>query len=116
MWTRQAYFDAGSADAEGITFLNHFGGMDGIPGTAAGGPASVNSILYQKYIWNAEFEYSFGASLSYATTDGKSGSKSPETLHDAMIDDDVEVILMSNRSCQDGGCGFARPGGVNFRK
>ena len=39
-WTRQAYFNAASGAAEGLTFLNHFGGTDGIPGTSAGGPAS----------------------------------------------------------------------------
>ena len=33
-----------------------------------------------------------------------------------MIDDDVEVAVMSNRSCDDGTCGFARPGGVNYRR
>ena len=38
-WTRQAYYDAASGTAEGITFLNHYGGTDGIPGTAAGGSA-----------------------------------------------------------------------------
>ena len=41
-WARQAYFNAASGTAEGLTFLNHFGGMDGIPGTSAGGPASGN--------------------------------------------------------------------------
>lgn len=44
-WIRQAYYDAASGTAEGLVFLNHFGGMDGIPGTAAGGPASVQSSL-----------------------------------------------------------------------
>lgn len=40
-WTRQAYFNAASGTAEGLTFLNHFGGTDGIPGTSAGGSASA---------------------------------------------------------------------------
>lgn len=40
-WVRQAYYNAESGTAEGITFLNHFGGADGIPGTAAGGSAFV---------------------------------------------------------------------------
>ena len=43
-WARQAYFNADAATVEGITFLNHFGGMDGIPGTAAGGPAFVKQV------------------------------------------------------------------------
>ena len=38
-WTRQAYYDAASGTAQGLTFLNHYGGTDGIPGTASGGPA-----------------------------------------------------------------------------
>ena len=38
-WTRQAYYNADASIAEGLTFLNHFGGITGIPGTAAGGPA-----------------------------------------------------------------------------
>lgn len=33
-----------------------------------------------------------------------------------MIEDDVEVILMSDKSCSDGGCGYTRPGGVAYRK
>ena len=38
-WTRQAYYDATEGTSDGLTFLNHFGGTKGIPGTAAGGPA-----------------------------------------------------------------------------
>ena len=41
-WARQAYFNAASGTTEGLTFLNHFGGTDGIPGTSAGGSASGN--------------------------------------------------------------------------
>lgn len=41
-WVRQAYFNAASGTAEGLTFLNHFGDTDGIPGTTAGGPALEN--------------------------------------------------------------------------
>lgn len=41
-WARQAYFNAASGTAEGLTFLNHFGGTEGIPGTSAGGAASGN--------------------------------------------------------------------------
>ena len=33
-----------------------------------------------------------------------------------MIEDDVEVILLSDKSCDDGGCGYMRPGGVAYRK
>ena len=33
-----------------------------------------------------------------------------------MIEDDTEVIIMTDQSCNDGGCGFTRPGGVAYRK
>ena len=36
-WTRQAYYSAADGISDGFTFLNHFGGMTGIPGTANGG-------------------------------------------------------------------------------
>lgn len=40
-WTRQAYYNAADGTAEGVMFLNHFGGVQGIPGTQDGGPACV---------------------------------------------------------------------------
>ncbi|KAF6240147.1 hypothetical protein HO173_001757 [Letharia columbiana] len=94
-WTRQAYLNAASGAVEGLMFLNHFGGTDGVSGTSAGGPA-------------------FGASLSYASSDGQSGAASPQVLSNAMIEDDTEVIIMTDQSCDDGGCGFTRPGGVAY--
>ncbi len=33
-----------------------------------------------------------------------------------MIGDDTEVIVLSDKSCDDGGCGYTRPGGVSYRK
>lgn len=95
-WSRQAYYNANAGTVEGITFLNHFGGTDGIPGTVDGGPA-------------------FGDSLSYAANDGKSGAGRPQILSNAMVEDNVEIVIMSNKSCSDGGCGYTRPGGVNYR-
>ncbi|KAL9103223.1 MAG: hypothetical protein Q9163_001710 [Psora crenata] len=94
-WNRQAYYNADEGTSEGLMFLNHFGGTNGIPGTAAGGPA-------------------FGASLSYASPDGKYGVPSSRILKNAMIDDDVEIIILSNENCEDGGCGYTRPGGVAY--
>ena len=38
-WTRQAYYNAAGGVSHGFTFLNHFGGSSGIPGTADGGDA-----------------------------------------------------------------------------
>ncbi|KAL9020558.1 MAG: hypothetical protein Q9185_002144 [Variospora sp. 1 TL-2023] len=74
-WSRQAYYNADTGNSDGFTFLNHFGGSQGKPGTADGGPA-------------------FGASLSYASSDGKSAAASPQMLHNQLIEDDVEVIVM----------------------
>ena len=60
--------------------------------------------------------YSFGASLSYASSDGQSGASSPQVLSNAMIKDDTEVVIMTNQSCDDGGCAYTRPGGVAYRE
>ncbi len=38
-WARHAYFNAEAGSSNGFTFLNHFGGTKGMPGTAEGGPA-----------------------------------------------------------------------------
>lgn len=38
-WNRQAYYNAAGGVSDGFTFLNHFGGSSGIPGTADGGDA-----------------------------------------------------------------------------
>ncbi|KAL8652865.1 MAG: hypothetical protein Q9210_002446 [Variospora velana] len=87
-WSRQAYYNADTGSSDGFTFLNHFGGSQGKPGTADGGPA-------------------FGASLSYASSDGKSAAASPQMLHNQLIEDDVEVIVMSDRKCSGDSYGFA---------
>ena len=38
-WARQAYYNAADGTSQGITFLNHFGGVNGVPGTSTGGAA-----------------------------------------------------------------------------
>ncbi|KAL8916142.1 MAG: hypothetical protein Q9208_008679 [Pyrenodesmia sp. 3 TL-2023] len=96
-WSRQAYYNADAGSSDGFTFLNHFGGTLGKPGTADGGPA-------------------FGASLSYASSDGKCAAASSQVLHNQVIEDDVEVIVLSNKTCDDGSCGYTRPGGVAYRE
>lgn len=58
----------------------------------------------------------FGSSLSYASSDGKSAAASPQMLHNQLIEDDVEVIVMSDKACSDGSCGYTRPDGVAHRK
>ncbi|KAL8669031.1 MAG: hypothetical protein Q9168_006364 [Polycauliona sp. 1 TL-2023] len=94
-WARQAYYNADTGSSDGLTFLNHFGGTNGMPGTADGGPA-------------------FGASLSYASSDGRSAAASAQTLGNKMIDDDVEIIVLSDNKCEGNSCGYTRPGGVAY--
>ena len=60
--------------------------------------------------------HSFGASLSYASCDGQSGASSPQILSDKMIPDGTEVVIMSDKSCNDGGCGYTRPNSVAYRE
>ncbi|MCJ1266394.1 target of Sbf [Lobaria immixta] len=94
-WSRQAYYNAAGGVSDGFTFLNHYGGSSGIPGTADGGE-------------------SFGASLSYASSDGTCGAASAQILSDAMLQDNVELTVLSDKSCDDGSCGYTRPGGVAY--
>ena len=43
-WVPTAYYDAEAGSSQGLTFLNHFGGTKGIPGTAEGGSAWVSAF------------------------------------------------------------------------
>ena len=58
----------------------------------------------------------FGASLSYASHDGVSGVETPQILSNEMLKDNTEIVIMSDRSCDDGGCGYTRPGGLAYRE
>lgn len=89
-WSQAAYYDAASGTADGVTFLNHYGG------TGSG-----------------VFDYEFGNSLSYASEDGTTGASSPQVLSNTQIGSDVEVIIMSDKEC-DGDCGYVRPGTVAY--
>lgn len=73
-------------------------------------------ILTKVYVFSADGLNRFGASLSYASSDGKSGAASAQVLSNAMIEDNVEVVILSSKSCDDGGCDYTRPGGVAYRK
>lgn len=88
-WGRSAYFDASSAVAEGMVFLNHFGGQG-----------------------SGTFDYSFGNSLSYASCDAQAGASSPQVLEDCELPSGREVVLMTNETCEEGSCGYTRPGTV----
>ena len=58
----------------------------------------------------------FGASLSYASRDGSFGVETPQVLDNAMLKDNEELVILSDRSCNDGKCGYTRPGGLAYRK
>lgn len=90
-WARQAYYDAESGTAEGLTFLNHHGGEG-----------------------SGTFDNELGNSLSYASTDGCSGSSSSTVLGNKMIPDNKEVVIMSDKQCKGGSCGTVRPGSVAY--
>ena len=53
-------------------------------------------------------------SLSYASSDATRGSASPQILANSMLDDNVEVIIMTDRKCSDGDCGAVRKGTVAY--
>jgi len=57
----------------------------------------------------------WGNSLSYAAADANSGSASPVTLADTLIDDNKEIIIMTDKACN-GDCGTVREGTVAYRK
>lgn len=90
-WGRQAYYNAQDASAHGLVFLNHYGGNG-----------------------SGVFDYTFGNSLSYATSDGTSGSASPQTLSDTILPSSAEVVLMTDQECQSGDCGYTRTGTVAY--
>lgn len=90
-WGRQAYYNAEQQTADGLTFLNNMGGQ---------GSGVFDTIL--------------GMSLSYAAADAKSGTASPQVLANQMLGDGDEIVIMTDKACQDGDCGVTRPGGVAY--
>jgi len=92
-WSRQAYYNASSGTADGLVFLNHYGG-DG----------------------SGVFDYVFGNSLSYASPDGTTGAGSPQVLEATTLPSTAEVVVMSNNQCggEDDDCGYYRPSTVAY--
>lgn len=88
-WGRNAYYHAENQIRDGLVFLNHFGGSG-----------------------SGVFDYSFGNSLSYASSDGNSGSADPQTLEHTTLPSSAEVVLMRDMECKDDLCGYTRPGTV----
>ena len=58
----------------------------------------------------------YGQSLSYASADAQNGASSPQILaKDLTIPSNKEVVIFSDRKCENGDCGFVRPGTVAYR-
>jgi len=92
-WTQEAYYNAEANSSFGITFLTHFGG------SGSG-------------VWDSKF----GLSLSYSSPDGTAGSASPNILEDVMLPSSAELVIMTDKACSNGDCGYYRPGNVAYRK
>ncbi|KAK1823215.1 target of Sbf [Friedmanniomyces endolithicus] len=90
-WGRQGYYDSSSGTSEGLVFLNHNGGSG-----------------------SGVFDYTYGNSLSFASTDGKSGASSAQTLADTTLPSIAEVVIMSDSPCSGNDCGFYRDGTVAY--
>ena len=90
-WGRQAYYSADLQTADGLTFLNNMGGQG-----------------------SGVFDEIFGMSLSYAAADAKAGAAAPQVLANQMLGDGDEIVIMTDKKCQNGDCGVTRPGGVAY--
>lgn len=88
-WGRQGYYNSETKEQVGLAFLNNKGG-ESCSGT---------------------FDYSFGNSLSYASSDGASCASSPQSFSGS-LGDAVEIVVMTDKPCQGNECGFTRPNGV----
>ena len=90
-WSRQAYYDSASSTSEGLVFLNHNGGSG-----------------------SGVFDYNYGNSLSFASSDGLSGASSSQVLQDTTLPSSAEVVIMSDSPCSGNDCGFYREGTVSY--
>ncbi|KAJ9658015.1 target of Sbf [Neophaeococcomyces mojaviensis] len=90
-WTRRAYYNAETSHADGLVFLNNHGGAG-----------------------SGVFDYAFGMSLSYASTDSTTAAVSPQVLADTLLNDSIEVSIWTDQQCQGEACGYYRPGTVAY--
>ncbi|OLN84353.1 PGA52-like protein [Colletotrichum chlorophyti] len=92
-YTRVGYYNADEGVADGIVFLGNYGGQ-------GSGKFDKNSV--------------FGNSLSYLNSKGDGGAASPQVLDPVYIPSNKEFIIASDKSCDDGSCGYYRPGSVAY--
>lgn len=87
-WTRTSYYAPGSAD--NVVFMNQLGGTAG----------------------SGSWDWCNGNSLSFLSSDGKKATSKASALDDVTVDANVEFMMFSGESCDDGkdGCGYYRSG------
>ncbi|KAK2004768.1 hypothetical protein LX36DRAFT_595315 [Colletotrichum falcatum] len=90
-YTRVGYYNADEAVADGIVFLGNYGGQG-----------------------SGKFDNVFGNSLSYLNSDATGGAASPQILDPVTLKSNQEFLIASDKSCDDGGCGYSRPGSVAY--
>ncbi|KAH0257613.1 hypothetical protein KCU91_g16264, partial [Aureobasidium melanogenum] len=90
-WGRKAYYNSEAGSADNVVFLNHNGGQG-----------------------SGVFDYTFGNSLSYSNSQGNAGASSPQVLADTQLASNDEVIIMSDKECDGGDCGYVRDGQVAY--
>lgn len=89
-WVRSAYFTPNNA--QGLTFLNHYGGSHG------------------SGVWDS----TFGNSLSFCNSDASGGAASPQVLGDFTLPSNNEYVIFSDQECN-GDCAYVRPGSPAYR-
>lgn len=86
-WNQIAYYNADSAQAFGLTFMNNLGGAG-----------------------SGVFDFKWGNSLSFAAADGVGSAAAPQVLARSVVPSNKEVVIFSNAPCAGDSCGFYRPG------
>ncbi|KAH6711442.1 putative TOS1-like glycosyl hydrolase-domain-containing protein [Leptodontidium sp. MPI-SDFR-AT-0119] len=90
-YKRIGYYEASSQTVENLVFLGNFGGQG-----------------------SGVFDYHYGASLAYANRNGTAGSPTSQILADTLIPSRNEVIITTDKKCNNNDCGFTRPGAVTY--
>ncbi|XMA18527.1 hypothetical protein WAI453_011318 [Rhynchosporium graminicola] len=90
-YKRTSYYEASSQTVENLAFLGNFGGQ---------GSGVWDSI--------------YGNSLSYINCNATSGASTHQILADTLIPSNREVIITTGNKCENGDCGFVRPGAVAY--
>ena len=86
-WGRHAFYCGESDESEGLVFLNHNGGSG-----------------------SGTFDYKFGNSLSFASSDGCEGAKTAQKLaKDTLLPSSAELVIMTDDKCDGDDCGYYRP-------